>query len=269
MIKGNTFNRKYKSSLKLPASRTTSRSYELSKSQTFNAGPGEDAVIFTSMKLDRYSYTLIRNTTGDSGIVGELIEIRLPRSTDVRILARNYYNASLTDNAYRIDENVFQHNPGDISSYPTASEKDIILDRERSILEDARLVQFEKLVSPKFDVVEALGGLEVGPVLVGQGGGSTDLSLEYTETSGKSNALTVGTSFEAEVAYGAKFTVEVGVEVGRTMSISHGNSALYSGSVDSIDEDLYVDNVYGFGLFSYLKRLGDYEFEVINFWVEE
>ena len=44
---------------------------------------------------------------------------------------------------------------------------------------------------------------------------------------------------------------------------------MFAGSVDSIDERFYADNVYGFGLFAYLQMLGDQEIEVINFWVEE
>lgn len=254
------------------ASLTKSQSYELSKSQTFIAGPGEDAVIFTSIPMDRFSYTVIINKTDGLGRVGELIEVRLPRSPDIRIVERGYYNANITSNAEPIDERVFQHVDGNISSYPNASEKDIILERERSILEDARDRRDEekRLTNvPEFDVLDALEGLEVGPVLVGQGGGATEVSLEYSETIDRSNELTVGFSFEAEVAFGVKITMEIGSEVGRTLSISHGDSTLFSGSVDSIDEDFYVDNVYGFGLFTYLQNLGEQEIEVVNFWVEE
>lgn len=251
------------------ASLTRSRSYELSKAQTFSAGPGEDGVIFTSIPVDRFSYRLIHNNTDGVGEEGDLIEVRLPRSPDIRIVERGYYNASITGNAEPIDERVFQHTAGDISSYPTAAQKDIILERERSILDDARVRRYEENTDPEFDVLNALPGLEVGPVLVGQGGGATEVSLEYSETEGVSNELTMGVSFEATMIFGAAISWEVGIEFGRTLSISHGDSTLYSGSVDSIAADFYADNIYGFGLFTYLKSLGDREIEVINYWVEE
>lgn len=251
------------------ASLTTSQSYELSKSQTFSTGPGEDGVIFTSIPVDRFTYQLISNTTDGVGEEGDFIEVRLPRSPDIRIIERNYYNASITNDAEPIDERVFQHRVGDISSYPTESEKDNILETERSILDDARVRRYEEERRTEFDVLNALPGLEVGPVLVGQGGGATEVSLEYSETRDLSSELTMGFSFEAEMIFGAAIQWEVGIEEGRTLSISHGDSTLYSGSVDSIDEDFYADNVYGFGLFTYLQGLGDREIEVINYWVEE
>jgi len=255
------------------ATNTKSQSYELSKSQTFSAGPGEDGVIFTSIPVDRYTYILVHNNTVGVGKEGDLIEIRLPRSPDIRIVERDYYNASITDDSEPIDERVFQHTAGDIGSYPTEEQKDTILERERSKLDDARTSRYitasEILYPPQFDLNSALRGLEVGPVLAGQGGGATEVSLEYSETEGTSQELTVGFSFEATMLFGAGIKWEIGIELGRTLSISHGDSTLYSGSVDSIDEAFYADNVYGFGLFSYLQNLGDQEIEVVNFWVEE
>ena len=106
-------------------------------------------------------------------------------------------------------------------------------------------------------------------MLVGEGDGATELGLEYTETVGASNELAMGFSFEAEMIFGAAVEWEVGIEFGRTLSVSHGDSTLFSGSVDNIDEAYYKDNVYGFGLFAYLQRLGDQEIEIVNFWVEE
>jgi len=241
----------------------------LSKSQTFSTGPGEDGVVFTSIPMDRYLYKIFLNSTDGAGEIGDEVEIRLPRSPDIRIVERGYYNANITDDAEPIDERVFQHLSGDISSYPTESQKDVIIETERSILEDARTDRYLETVAPRFSVVDALQGLQVGPVLVGQGGGSTELSLEYSESKETSNALAVGFSTEWKFMLGAAISLEVGIETGRTLSVSHGNSTLYSGSVDSIDEDFYADNVYGFGLFTYLQSLGDREIEVINYWVEE
>jgi hypothetical protein len=197
---------------------------------------------------------VILNSTDGVGDIGDEIEIRLPRTPGIRIVSRSYYNANITDDAEPIDERVFQHIAGDISSYPTASQKDVILASERSILENARTDRYLEAIAPRFSVVDALEGLEVGPVYVGQGGGSTELSLEYSESNETSNELAVAFSTHVKFMAGAAWEFELGIETGRTLSVSHGNSTLYSGSVDSIDANFYADNFYGFGLFTYLQR---------------
>jgi hypothetical protein len=247
------------------AARTTSRSYELSKSQTYSTGPFEDGVVFNSIPVDRYNYEVISDNTDQGSMPGEFLEVRLPRTPDIRIVERNYYNASITADAEPIDDRIFTHVPGNVSSYPNEIDKDSILNTQQAILEDFRLID----PNPNYDLLPAEKGLEVGPVLVGEGGGSTELSLEYTESEGLANELAMGFSFEAEMLFGAAISWEVGIELGRAISVSHGDSTLFSGSVDSIGQEFYADNVYGFGLFAYLQRLGDQELEVVNFWVEE
>jgi hypothetical protein len=247
------------------AARTTSKSYELAKSQTYIAGPFEDGVVFTSIPVDRYTYEIISDNTDQAGVPGELVEIRLPRTPDIRIVERGYYNASIHADAEQIDDRLFTHIPGNISSYPDEIDKDSILNTQQAILQDFRLAN----PNPNYDLRPAEKGLEVGPVLVGEGGGSTELALEYTENEGLANELAVGFSFEAEMLFGAAISWEVGIEFGRAISVSHGDSTLFAGSVDSIGQAFYADNVYGFGLFAYVQRLGNQELEVVNFWVEE
>jgi len=244
----------------------TSASYELSKSQTFSTGPFEDGVIFTAIPVDRFFYQIIRDNTDRGGTIGERLEIRLPRTPFVRIVEREYYNASIADDSEPVDDRIFKHTPGDISSYPDAAEKDTILARSLTQIENLRAEELDRIA---FKLVPAERGLEVGPVYVGEGGGSTELALEYTESFGSANELAMGISFEAEMLAGAAISWEVGIEVGRTLSVSHGDSTLFAGSVDSISAELYAQHYYGFGLFTYLTTLGDQEIEVVNFWVEE
>jgi hypothetical protein len=252
------------------AALVTSTAYELSKSQTFSAGPDEDGVVFTSIPVDRFAYRIVRDNTARAGQIGARMEIRLPRSPGIRIVARDYYNANITDDAEPIDDRVFTHVPGDVASYPTALEKDLILLTQQSILQDFRIGQFNADDGdPLFDLLPAEKGLEVGPVLVGQGGGATELALEYTESLGSANELAMGLSFEAEMLAGAAIAWSAGIEFGRTLSVSHGDTTLFAGSVDSIDAPFYAEEVYAFGLFAYLQLLGEREIEVINFWVEE
>ncbi len=252
--------------LSASAALVTSESYELAKSQTFSTGPWEDGVVFTSVPMDRYYYELIRDNTGEIGSIGDRIEFRLPRDPGLRIVDRVYYNDNVVEGTVLIEENVFRHTPGNISSYPDATEKSSILDAQQDLVRQRRV---ELVRLDAFDFAPAVRGAEVGPVYVGQGGGFTELALEYTETVGQANALTASASFDIKTIAGAAASFSVGVEAGRTMSVSHGDRALFSGSVDSIHADYYAENRYAFGLFVYLQTLDDREMEVINFWVEE
>jgi len=260
---------KWLAKVNVSASVETSASYELSKSRTFSTGPLEDGVVFTAIPVDRYAYELIENYTDSLGVVGQRIEVRLPRDPHIRIVERGYFNSSVTADAEKIDDRVFRHTPGDTSTYPRVEDKDFTLLTQRDIIEYERATYLPRDRVAAFDLVPAEKGLEVGPVIVGQGGGATELGLEYTETVGASNSLAMGFSFEAEMLFGAAVSWEVGIEAGRTLSVSHGDSTLFSGSVDSISAQFYTENQYAFGLFAYLQKLGDQEIEVVNFWVEE
>jgi len=261
---GGSFKRKGK--LSFEASHEWSKSYELTRSLSFTTGPLEDSVVFTAVPIDRYSYETITST--DPAELGVRYSIDLPRSVIQLIAERNFYNANIQPDALHIDERVFTHVPGRVSSYPTASEKDATLLRERSRLSDARYTLFDPLLS-MFDPVEALGGMETGPISVGQGSGATELGLEYVETYGQGNALELAFEFESETAYGALVGWSVGLAGERTLSISHGDSTTYAGTIGSIDSAHFADNRYEFGLFVYLQALDGQEFEVVNFWVDQ
>ncbi|WP_166263864.1 hypothetical protein [Marinobacter caseinilyticus] len=261
---------KFLAKLNVEATRQISESYELTKSRTFSTGPFEDGVIFTSVPLDRYVYQKTVAKIPDDGFLGETLYVNLPRDIDMRMVTRRFYNASLTDNGenepLRIDEEVFQHVAGDLSTYPTEQEKDEILAREQSIINDARRI--DAVGDDRFDPVVALGGLSIGPVSVGEGNGATELGLEYSETLGEANALELGFEFEAESLFGGAWSMSVGASARRELTVSHGDASLFSGTVGSLSSSNYADEGYQFGLFSYLKRLGDQEFEVINYWID-
>lgn len=256
----------YKSKLSFAASHEWSRSYELTRSLTFTTGPAEDSVVFTAVPLDRYTYETI--VSSNPATLGTTYIVELPRDLIMLIASRDYYNASIQPDALHIDDRVYTHVPGRISSYPTKGDKDFILATEKSRLEDARDHLYDPLLSA-FDPVEALGGLEIGPISVGEGSGATELALEYVETKGKANALELAYEFEFEVAYGQLAGISLGLSGTRTLSISHGDSTTYSGTIGSIERTLFPDNRYSFGLFTYVQALDDQEFEVINYWVEK
>jgi hypothetical protein len=198
---------KSKHTLSVEASWEFSRSYELSRSLAFTTGPTEDSVVFVAVPIDRYGYQVI--STPDPADLGATMYVDLPRNLIMLIATRAYYNESVQPDALKIDSNVFDHVPGDLRTYPSAADKDRILEEQRSRLQEARITLFDPVLSI-FDPIEALGGLEVGPVSVGQGGGSTELALEYVETQGHGNSLEVGYEYEAETAAGLLVGFTVG-----------------------------------------------------------
>jgi hypothetical protein len=222
-------------------------------------------VVFVAVPIDRYGYQVI--STPDPADLGATMYVDLPRDLIMLIATREYYNASVQPDALKIGSNVFDHVPGDLRTYPDAGDKDRILEEQKSKLQEARLTLFDPLLST-FDPIEALGGLEIGPVSVGQGGGSTELALEYVESEGHGNSLEVGYEYEAETAAGLLVGFTVGASLSRSLSISHGDSTTYSGAIGSIDKDNFAGNRYSYGLFAYLQAEHDQEFEVLNYWVE-
>lgn len=256
----------YKHKLSLAATYEHSKSYELTRSLAFATGPSEDSVVFTAIPLDRYTYETIASR--DPSDLGYTYIVELPRDVIMLIASREYYNASIQPDALHIDDRVFKHVPGRINSYPSASQKDTILEVEKTRLDEARLSLFELNPLSNFIPVIALGGLEVGSISVGEGSGATELSLEYVETKGHAGALELAYEFESEAAYGQLVGFSIGASVARSLSISHGSSTIYSGTIGSIDKDNFANNRYAFGLFTYVQALEGQEFEVVNYWVD-
>jgi hypothetical protein len=256
--------------LSLTASKEVSESYQLSKSRTFSTGPFEDGVVFTSIAMDRYYYRKIVAKLPDDGFVNERLLVNLPRGANMRLVTREYYNANLVQNPdsppLMINENVFQHTPGDLSTYPSNDDKDRILAESPTIVNQGRRA------SPffgKFAPIHAIEGLEVGPISVGEGSGASELGLEYTEEFGNANALELGIEYEIETLAGAAATASIGLSAERTLQVSHGDSTLYATSVGSIPAEFYADNQYQFGVFAYITAVEGKEFEVVNIWVEQ
>jgi hypothetical protein len=243
-----------------------SRSYELTTGHSFTTGPLEDSVVFTSIPLDRYTYEII--TSNDPNDIGNTITIDLPRDIVMLMTEVDYYNQNIQPDALHIDERVFDHSPGQIDSYPSAVEKDLILIQQRDLVQESRDNDFFVLQG-QVNPLEALPGLEVGPISVGEGTGGSALSLEYVETKGNTGALELSFEYENEGSAGVLVGYKVGLALGSTISLSHGDSSIYEGTVGSIEPDNFSEQRYTFGMFTYLQALEGLEFEVVNYWVEQ
>lgn len=215
--------------------------YTVAKTITYSTGSLEDGVVFTSIPFDIYRYDILSHPEPE--LVGKQIVIRIPREPVTMIAERAFFNEALGGSGLTIGTNVFDHTPGDVSSYPSANRKD--------------------------SLVSQFGGEQFGPSGVGQGTGETELEIAVLNeiSAGGSLALEYEKTVEASSGVAiAGFSVGYGAEA--ALSITSGSQTTYTGSVGSISASQYAANAYEWGIFTYVQGVGGQMIEVINYWVE-
>ena len=236
------FGLQMKATMTAAATASLGTAYELAKTIVFTTAPTEDTVVFTCVPIDRYTYTVVSHP--DPAAIGSKVVVDLPRSPITLQAERGFYNRSVQPGDLQIGANVFTHTVGDPRSYPTTSEK------------NARLLA---------------GGLQIGPQSVGQGGGSTEVTLSVGREIASGGALAMSYSVELEATAGGVLAgVSVGVEQSDTWRIASGQSTTYTGVVGAIDAANFAANRYLFGLFTYVHHdaVTGQKFQVLNYWVE-
>jgi hypothetical protein len=229
------------------ASAWAGTAYTVEKTVTYTSGSLEDAVVFTSIPYDVYRYDIVSHP--DPDLVGKQVVIRVPREPVTMIAERTFFNAALPSDATPIGANVFDHTPGDVSSYPSASRKNAL----RS----------------QYGGFAGLGFIEFGATGVGQGSGDTELQIAVSNEISAGGSL--GIEYEKNVettAFGVVGGFSVGYGAEAALSITSGSQTTYTGIVGSISASDFADNAYAWGIFTYVQGLGDQKFKVINYWVE-
>ncbi|MFN3241463.1 MAG: hypothetical protein ACE37K_08115 [Planctomycetota bacterium] len=232
----------FKATLTEAATRTRGQAYELSKTIIFTSAPEEDLVVFTTVPIDRYVFTVLSHP--DPALIGEKVTVDYPRTPITLQAERTFYNGSIPAGAQRVDASVFEHVVGDPSTYPGIARRNAL----RSLY----------------------GGLQVGPQSVGQGGGSTEVTLQVGSSISSGGALSLSYEQELTATGGTVLGgVSVGVEATSTWKVQSGTSTTYTGVVGAIDAANFAANGYSFGLFTYVYRApGSQQFQVLNYWVE-
>jgi hypothetical protein len=231
-------------SLTVEASRVSSHGYQLDRTILFQSGWDEDLVVFTTLPMDVYTYTVLSHPSNPA-LVGEQVVVRLPREPILLQADREYYNEHVFDGGMKVDAGVFQHAIGDVSSYPTRAQKDLLLVQN--------------------------GGLQHGPVSVGQGSGSTQVTIQVGESWSEGGALEVAYELEVKAtAGGAMAGFSVGASASAGLRITSGTQTTYTGTVGAIGAPDFAAHQYQFGLFTYVRPdpTRGYQFEVLNYWVE-
>ncbi|MCA8965777.1 MAG: hypothetical protein KDC48_12910, partial [Planctomycetes bacterium] len=147
--------------------------YQLSRTIVFSSAPTEDTVVFTTVPIDRYTYTIVSHP--DAQLIGQKVVIDMPRTPITLQAERSFYNATVQPGAMQVGDNVFGHTIGVPSTYPTAAQR------------NQRM---------------AGRGLLIGPQSVGQGAGTTEVTLQVGNEVSLGGELEVGfeVSLEATVA---------------------------------------------------------------------
>lgn len=227
------FSESAKATIQATATLSTSHSYNLTRSVTYSTSSMKDGVVFTTVPLDQYKYKIVQ--AADRALIGKFVVVSIPRTPIVLIADRSYYNASVPPGALKIDSRVFKHKAGDVSSYPT---------------------------TPHF-------GITIGPKEVGEGTGSTQLSIDVSKDFSVGATLAVQFTVALETTEAGVVTgFNVGVGASKSLQITGGQSTTFTGTVGSIDAADYAANRYGFGMSAYVQALDGQAFEVVNYWVQ-
>lgn len=225
------------------ATKVQGTAYTLTQRVEHSTGPIEDGVLFTTIPIDQYTYTIVSHPNPE--LVGGEVIVSLPREPITVLTRREFYNEAITPEAFHVDAQVFEHVPGDPSSYPSRGEKASLLN------------QYE--------------GVESREVDVGEGGGNVSVGVSVYEETSMGASYSWNTSLDIKATAGVVVTgMSIGYGEGKTITLSSGSETSYNGTVSNLDAENFAANGYSFGLFSYVfDEPGGQQFEVLNYWVNQ
>jgi hypothetical protein len=220
---------------------STQSSYTLTQQVTYSSGPMEDSVVFATVPYDQYHYTVL-----SGGTVGSTVTVSIPRAPVVLIAERSFYNSTVVKGSLLIDDQVFRHKIGDLSSYPTQADVNALSQKT------------PLLVGPK-----AVG--------VGQGGGSTTIEDDVERDQVVSSSVELDADFDVEATAGVVMAgFSVGTGTSHTLSVTMGQDTSFTGTIGSIDGDHYSDSFYQLNMFAYTQTAPTgQQFQVVNYWVQQ
>ncbi len=242
---GAEFNMSVEQSLDFIAGESAS----IERSHSYTTGPGEDKVVFTTVPFDVYYYVIV--SSPDAKDVGRTVSINVPREPQTLATTLAFYNAH-NGGGLDVDSRILRHTPGDVWSYPTLAERDVLL---------AAADEAEPGYDPLWN----------GPIAVGEGGGYDTVGISKTQGSkrGASMDFSVEFSFESKSPGGAKAGASVGFHYGYSATFSTSDTAFFEGSVGNLPAAAFTaENRYQFGLFVYPYTTGGQKFLVMNWWTE-
>jgi hypothetical protein len=222
--------------------------------------------------VDQYIYTVVSHP--DPSLIGEKIVVNMPRTPITLQVEREFYNQQVVDGSFKVDSNVFLHKPGDLDSYPDEADADALIETGGL----GHLGPLGELVDAAGEALGPIADRSLGNGLkaskqatVGQGGGQTSTEIRFSEQTTYRAGAEIDYQLEAETTGGVVVGGSVGGSVEAGLSWGSSSSTIYRGTVGSIDGSNFSENVYSFGIFTYVYNYGNpdkQQFEVINFWVD-
>lgn len=211
---------------------------------SYASGYPYDVVVFNGALCMRYEYEILSG--GDPAYVGTTMTIDEPVDARIYKWTVDYYNDSLGAEASPIGKDILTHTVGDPASYPTRTVRDSLMAGHQSAWK-----------SPK-------------AVSVGQGTGSTDVTIDISKEKTSTAALTLSTEYGGGIAafLGASYTE--GWNSSSAYSVTVGEQTSFRGTVGDIaSRDDYKNWFYSYGLFVYPATLkGGEKVHVIQYWTE-
>lgn len=209
---------------------------------TYTSGPLEDLVIFTSLPVDTYTYTVLSHPEAE--FVGTTVDVYLPRKPVTLPVTRTKYNSSVPAGSPLIDDAIFQYTTGDPSTYPTLTEANALL--------------------------QTYTGFQSTEQTVGEGGGSISVEVEIGQEISQGSELGLGFTVDVQAtAFGVLGGFSVGVEGSESLTVSTGSSTIYNGTVGNLGAASFDEYFYNFGLFSYVyDHPTGVQFQVLNYWTD-
>lgn len=232
---------------------TYSYSFTREETITYNAGCGEDLIVFSSTPVQRFTYTvatLPEDTENHDELVGREMVVDVPLTPRVSAVSREYYNANNGDWP-DIGPEVIPNTPGVLETYPNYEEAIAILGMYDEI-----------------DYTEA--------VPIGLGNGFTTRSLRLTRDNfvGLSLSAYLDSTTESCI-FGICAGYSVGYGLGGFFEVTFTEGMEFSCSVSHIPEEHFAENYFSYGLFAYTMDLPGADSEhpappltVLNYYIE-
>ncbi len=248
----------------IETTQSVNTSYSVTKTAIYNTCGLEDLVVFSTTPFDRYLYTI--NSHPDTNLIGRVISIDVPQKPKMYSWTRSYYN-NHNGNQMDIGDEILQHTPGNIATYPNRTKKDSILSQTvPALLINDGQWWFESEVTKLS---------EYSAVTVQQGSGSSGVELDLIRESGFEQGITGSLDFMSKAcAGGVCGGVTGGFSIGASRSYTMAEGITFSADVAAIPGNLWETNNYEYGIFGYQQTLTDdetkktHEFVVVNYWVE-
>lgn len=245
----------FKASASFSAATTTefSNTMSIGKSITYSCAGGEDRVIFTSIPIDVYSYTVLESPV--PGDVGKTMTIEIPRNYSIYTVDKDFFNqnsGALPD----IGSAVLPHTLGSPGSYPNGNDKSELL--------------------TKYIGYSSQSALPVGQYnpASGTSGGVTTLEIEVEEAEEASVSVDLG--YEVSIGAGAggvTVSANLGFNVGYRYTMSTTEGTAFGGTIGNLPTSYYnsTSYLYSQGLFVYAYEDPDsmQTYWVVNYWVDD